>query len=339
MITLKNNLAAVTVDLYGGAIVDFHLHENSVNPLCFKFSPDQMPANNKPGACWQGHFVCLGRWGQPSAGEIKAGHPQHGQSAIIEWEQVSETDRSAAMQVYAPLDALNTLRTLTMSQNTAAFEVVEKVRNIGQSSRLYNIVQHPTLAAPFLDAQTLVDSNATFGINYNFETNPLQYAAEWPEGLCENGEVMNVTTPDIAHNSVFSYIVNADDTHGWITAYSPASNLLLGYIWKREDYPWISVWQHFEADVIKYRGIEFGTTGIHKPFDEILQHDNSRLFGEATIHHIDAGEQVSRAYGCFLLQTDEGFAGVDNISLKNGNLIIQPKQGEVIELETGFNHL
>ena len=46
-----------------------------------------MPANNKAGAPYQGHFACIGRWGEPSAGEIKAGLPNHGEAANILWQQ------------------------------------------------------------------------------------------------------------------------------------------------------------------------------------------------------------------------------------------------------------
>jgi len=339
MITLKNKQASVSVDLAGGAITGFQLHGSPVNPLCFKLPPEKMPENNKPGVPYKGHFVCVGRWGIPSDGEIKAGQPNHGQSAMLQWEQVDQTDRILKMQVNAPLDGLHTFRTLTISKNAAAFEVTEKVKNINSLGRLFNIVQHPTLATPFLDAHTRVDCNATSGINYLFDKDPLQYAAEWPKGMCENGDIMDVQTPDMAHNSVFSYIVDKNDKHGWITAYSPKSNLLIGYVWKREDYPWIDIWQHFVGGKIKYRGIEFGTTGIHKPFGEILENSNTLLFGEKTLLHIDAGEELSYSYGAFLLQPAHGFTGMDSITVQKGNLVIKPKQCELIELETGFNNL
>ncbi|RYE16929.1 MAG: hypothetical protein EOP51_24870 [Sphingobacteriales bacterium] len=283
--------------------------------------------------------MCIGRWGLPSEGEIKAGQPNHGQSAILEWEQVEQTENLLKMQVTAPLDGLSTLRTLTISKDAAAFEVTEKLKSTNVLGRLYNMVQHPTLAAPFLDAETRVDCNATLGINYNFDTDPLQYAAEWPNGLCENGDVMNVSVPDVAHSSVFSYIVNKDDAHGWITAYSPKNNLLIGYVWKREEYPWIDIWQHFVDGEIKYRGIEFGTSGIHKPFNEILENNNSLLFGEKTLLHIDAGDEVSYRYGAFLLQPEAGFTGIESIKVQNGDILIKPKGNDLVKLETGFKNL
>jgi hypothetical protein len=336
MIILKNNRATVGVDLYGGAIIDFRMRGSDINPLTFKLTPEQMPDNNKPGACYQGHFACIGRWGAPTPGELKAGHPNHGQAAMLQWQEVGKTDSSVTMQVDCPLDGLSTFRELELSEHTAAFRVSEKVKNTAQLGRLYNIVQHPTLSAPFLNSMTRVDSNATFGINYDFATNPLQYASEWPQGMCKDGQLMQLHTPDIAHSSVFSFIVDKDAVHGWVTAWSPTHNLLLGYVWNRTDYPWISVWQHFEQGKIKYRGLEFGTTGIHKPVNEILEHDNTRLFGEKTLGFIDAGEEVERSYTAFMLQPEAGFESVESIVFKEDRITVEPLNGEPIIIETGF---
>src|SRR5688572_12524081 len=102
-LTIYNNEASLTVDLFGGAIIDFHLHQEKINPLTFVFSPEQMPENNKGGAPYQGHFLCMGRWGEPSAGEIRAGVPNHGQVSNILWKLEHKGDHGYKMQVVSPL--------------------------------------------------------------------------------------------------------------------------------------------------------------------------------------------------------------------------------------------
>src|SRR5687768_16229753 len=82
-----NQSVSITIDLFGGAITDLHLRGYRLNPLAFRFSKEQMPENNRSGAVYQGHFLCLGRWGSPSGGEIKKGMPNHGQFANIMWEE------------------------------------------------------------------------------------------------------------------------------------------------------------------------------------------------------------------------------------------------------------
>ncbi len=81
VIQLQNNIASITIDPFGGAITSFCFKEQPVNPLSFAFTHEQMPANIKDGAPYQGHFACIGRWGLPSAGEINAGLPNHGEPA------------------------------------------------------------------------------------------------------------------------------------------------------------------------------------------------------------------------------------------------------------------
>jgi hypothetical protein len=59
------------------------------------------------------------------------------------------------------------------------------------------------------------------------------------------------------------------------------------------------LWQHYENDKIQYRGIEFGTAGIHQPFKEILD-TATTLLGEKTYAYLDAGEIVSKSYLSFI---------------------------------------
>ena len=66
---IENESASLSINLDGGAIIDFQLKTTGINPLSFLYPNDLMPSNNKNGAAYQGHFLCLGRWGEPSSGE------------------------------------------------------------------------------------------------------------------------------------------------------------------------------------------------------------------------------------------------------------------------------
>jgi hypothetical protein len=293
IIHISNSEASVSVDLFGGAIVDFHL-AGGINPLSFKFPAGKMPKNNKPGAPYQGHFVCAGRWGPPSDGEIKAGLPHHGQAANLPWTGQSVAGK-ISMQVDLPLEGLALNRVINLDKHNAIFKVSEEIKNINSLGRLYNLVQHPALAKPFLTANTVVNCNADKGFNYLFSTKPLEHLASWPFGVTESLERINLSVADKPYSSVFSFTIKKDAKFGWITAYSPEHNLLIGYLWKREDYAWINLWQDFNGDTIRYRGLEFGTTGMHKPYKQIIAEGNHRVFDEDTYKYIDAGETQAGA--------------------------------------------
>lgn len=324
-IYLENNSCSLTVDLFGGAITDFHLKNAAqINPLSFGFSKEQMPENNKNGAPYQGHFLCLGRWGFPSEGEIKSGLPNHGEAANIAWTINSKTNLKLTMQTTAKLEGLHVEREIKLNENNPVYSVKEVVQNINPLGRLYNMVQHPTLAAPFLNNKTIIDCNADKGFNQLLYKNVTKNILQWPIIKDEQGNSFDLRKPVINYNSVFSFVIKQDNEFGWITAYSPKYNLLFGYVWKCSDYPWIHLWQHFENDKIKYYGIEFGTAGIHQPFKEILN-TSTELFGKKTFAYIDAGESVCKKYFSFIHSTEPNFTGVENITIENNTIDIQPK--------------
>lgn len=325
IINIKNNTASVSVDLHGGAITDFHLHEDGINPLTFK----------REGANFQGHFICLGRWGAPSAGEQRAGIVTHGEAVIKLWDlQTSTPKNEILMEVDAPLEGLHVDRAITLDDVNAVFSVREEIKNVNPLGRLYNVVQHPSLGKPFLTPETVVNCNADMGYNYMLNKRPLEHAAQWPFGIMEDGDTINLSKLDKIYSSVFSFTVKKGAKFGWITAYSPENSLLTGYLWKRDDYAWISLWQDFDGDKIRYRGLEFGTTGMHKPYNEIIQENNHKVFDEDSYKYIDAGETQSRNYLAFMCKTQADFTEVAGIDFDNSQITIQGVSGKQIKIQT-----
>lgn len=325
-IKLQNKTAVMEVDLHGGAITDFYLKENPVNPLPFRFSKEQMPVNNKAGAVYQGHFVCAGRWGEPSAGEINAGIPNHGEPANIEWQLKESSDNRLRMEATAHSEGLHIERQMILDEDVALCQVEETVTNINSLGRLYQLVQHPTIAAPFLNENTTINSNATSGFDYNYGDEPSKHVVKWPLVNDPNNEAFDLRKPNKDYSSVFSFVVDPNDGYGWITAYSPLHSLVLGYVWDRRDYPWINLWQHFENGSIKYRGLEFGTTGLHQPFKKIIERNNIELLGERTVAYIDAGEKATKQYMIFLHPVNKSFRGIESVLIKDGTIHVAERE-------------
>ena len=307
--TITNDKASLTVDLYGGAIIDFHLNtDEKINPLSFAFTKEQMPGNNKKGAVFQGHFLCLSRWGLPSEGEIKAGACDHGEFSNIEWKLLKKNKEWIEMFANNELEGLQIKREIKLDEDNTSFTVKETVSNTRLLGRLYNMVQHPTLAEPFLDKNLIVDCNGTEG----FDQSNYKKIFNWPYAELHDGSVFDLRTPGQSYNSVYSFIADPSEKYAWITAYSKKYHLVFGYIWKRIDYPWIHLWQHFENNKIKYRGIEFGTAAIHQPFKKILEY-GTEMLGVKTMEYIDAGEELSRGYTCFLMNVEEKITGISKV--------------------------
>jgi hypothetical protein len=334
---IHNDTASLHVNMFGGAIIDFRLRDSKINPLSFKFSTEQMPMNNKQGAPYQGHFLCLGRWGEPSAGEKKAGIPDHGHFANMMWACRSSGQGILKMRADSKLEGLRVDRTIQMDDHFPLYSVDEMVTNINPLGRLYNMVQHPTLAAPFLNKNTKIQCNASKGFHYKNYRDFEKYASTWPYGMDENEAISDLRLCDSGVSSVFSFVVDDNSRHGWITAHSPDSRLLIGYIWDKQDYPWINLWKEWDQVGIKYCGLEFGTTGVHQPFPEILGQGKLTIFNHNTVRYIDADEINSRRYISFMIETTDDFGDIECINIREGSLWIKQRKNDLsIEMRSGL---
>lgn len=106
------------------------------------------------------------------------------------------------------------------------------------------------------------------------------------------------TSPE--HNYVSTHIFAPEGTYGWIIAYNPREGLLLGYVWRLNEYPWLNVWNHQENGQPVAKGLEFGTTGVGRPYRELLETD-TRFHGHNSWEYLDAGEEIEKSFLGFLL--------------------------------------
>lgn len=318
-VRLEGKAATVAVDLGGGSIVDFHLAEGGLNPLAW-IAPDDRDKPIRPMA----HFLCLDRWGPPTDAELKNGMPFHGEASRVQWK-VSARPHANAGRVEASLEAalpiagLEVRRTIGMAESAAVFVVSETVTNRNKLGRVYNLVQHATIGPPFLDENTLVDSNAGQGIMQSSPLpDPEKIPIRWPQAL-KDGRPVDLrrltTDPD---PNVTSFTIDGET--GWVTAANPSKQLLIGYIFKTAEYPWLNLWRHVRDGKPLARGLEFGTTGFHQPFPVLMR--KPRIFGRPTFWYLDSGESATRTYAAFLLRTPADFGGVESVSHVGGKIVV-----------------
>ena len=94
----------------------------------------------------------------------------------------------------------------------------------------------------------------------------------------------------------------------------------MGYVWPREHYPWINIWQEWKKRKPVYLGVEFGTTGLHKPFCQVVEENNTHVFDERTYAFIDVGEQHHYTYDLFLHRVAKPLERIEYVSTENGKL-------------------
>ena len=215
-VRLESQTAALTIDLGGGSIVDFHL-AGGMSPLRW-LAPEDEDKPLRP----MGHFLCLDRWGPPSDAELRNGMPFHGEAARVEWKQSGAPEHLAGrivatMEATLPLAGLDVRRTVGLSESGAVFSVSETVTNRNKLGRVYNMVQHATIGPPFLDETTVVDANAQKGFMQSSPLpNPEQPEIRWPEAIKEGKPVDLRRLAADPDPNVTSFVIEGD--LGWVAA-------------------------------------------------------------------------------------------------------------------------
>jgi hypothetical protein len=212
--------------------------------------------------------------------------------------------------------------------------VRERVTNTNRLGRIYNMVQHPTIAPPFLDEKTLVDSNAARGFMQSSPLpDPEQPSVTWPYAVRGNTQVDLRRLTSESAPDVVSYTIT--DEYGWVTAASVSQGLLLGYIWKSAEYPWFNAWRNVANGGPAARGLEFGTTGLHQPFPILV--GKGRIFDRPIYAYLDANEAHTRSWAGFLLRIPTDYRGVAHIEYADGLLRVYERgdSNRTLTIESG----
>lgn len=317
---LKNDLVTLNVSLWGGALTSFSLNTQNLNPLDWQLTTKDMPENNQNGAPFQGHFLCFGRWGGPTSGEIAAGIPHNGEPAN-QWWSIEDSSNPGVLKMsfMAPLENWQIERTIKLADNQSCFAVEETFFNPGKSGRFTTVVQHATLGGEFLDENTIVNSNAGEGFNQALIAGSLaEYKYNWPVGFSDTlRNKFDLSRSGYPDGFVTTHIIN--DTIGWVTAATPDKNLLMGYVWKTADYPWLHIWHGIKDGKLWAKGLEFGTTGLGDTFspEERLTHS---FKGRVNYFFVDANSGITRRYICFLLPIGNDFIETKQVNFDGQEL-------------------
>ena len=121
----------------------------------------------------------------------------HGEAAYASWRLVdrgesAESRQEAEMICELPIAQMTVRRVMWLEDNQAVLVVREHITNTGTLGRIYNIVQHPSIAPPFLDSATIVDSNAQYGfVQGSVMPESVAAADLWPNVMIE-GELVDL---------------------------------------------------------------------------------------------------------------------------------------------------
>jgi hypothetical protein len=117
----------------------------------------------------------------------------------------------------------------------------------------------------------------------------------------------------------------------FVTALHPDRQLLLGYVFRREEYPWTQLWENYPANGRLARGLEFATQPFDLPRREVIEQNS--LFGTPTYRWLPAKATISSSFLMFYARTPAGLRQVDDVVLENGRIVITDRaSGQVLTL-------
>ncbi len=305
----------------------------------------QGPAGTAPAraAGAIGHFLCLDGFGAPSDEEKAAGWPFHGEASKQQFETIQEPVKNGAatlkLTARLPLAQEAITRTMTLLNGENIVYVNTEVENLLAVDRPLSWAEHATIGPPFLlPGQTIIDiaaTNCRVRAEKAGSTGKLAYGKDfaWPLAPLTKGGTVDLTkvpTGETSHDLAACRIDPARIT-GFITALRPDKHLIFGYMFRREEYPWVMSWMNYTGDTRAARGFEFST----QPFD--ISHretvDAHEMFGTPTYKWLPAKAKLHSSFLFFYAATPDGFGSVADVKLENGRIQIRDRSGHTIMLK------
>jgi hypothetical protein len=323
-VRIENDDIAVTVSVEGGHIAELVEKRTGVNPLWVPPWPSIEPStydrtrhpeygDNSESqllAGILGHNLALDIFGGPSEEEARAGIPVHGEVNIVE-HTIESDATSLRARVHLPLTLLDFEREIRLEPGGVA-RIRETVTNLTALDRPIAWTQHVTLGAPFIEPGVTrlampVRRSKTYPTDLSEHQHHAVFAEfEWPDAPAKDGSTIDLSVMPLFERSsgVTGHLIE-DGRDGYFIAWHPRLEVACGYMWKRADFPWISLWEENRSRTSPpwngktiTRGIEFGAS----PFAEARRSmiDRGSLFGTPVYRWLPARATLTVEYIAFV---------------------------------------
>jgi hypothetical protein len=358
---IENLQLRVTVTQVGGHIAEVVLKgKNQLNPLWVQSRPTIDPTEyirdkheklygGGPAAKLLsglvGHNLCFPYWGDPSDNEYQAGMTFHGETGIARWQQIEEGPAGSRQQLSIAADLPESRTRFTRTIYLTAGELVvyfeNRAENLSALDRPVGWCEHVTVGPPFLKkGVTLFDASLTRGRNLGDSSEKI---FDWPRGQAETAIDLR-TVRDVERSGyVNNFLVDPKGEFGYFTAVNPEQQLLLGYLFRRTEFPWLNVWEANQPGTndepaMLTRGLEFSNTPTHGSLKAMVAVPT--LWGVPAYEWLNARASLVKRFCAFSTELPEGFKGVQEIRVKEKALeIVERDNGKIVKVAFDLSRL
>jgi hypothetical protein len=335
-VILSNSKLQATIMTKGSTLASLTLADDpeKLSPL---WNPMRMarelgkPVKFDGGA---GLFVCVDGFGPTSAEERAAGLPGHGEAHTETYAVHSERHGSGTgVTLTAKLPIVQEMftRTFRVIDGENVIYVESQLENLLGFDRPVNWAEHATIGSPFLEpGVTVVDVSGS-----RSQTRPYTSTRSgdveqrltsgqdftWPLAPGLNGKTIDLrqTPADPHFLDHAATLLDRRRELEWVTAINPKKHLIIGYVFRRADYPWLQHWGYYPPTRKMARGMEFGTQPYDVPRREAIS--TGSMFETPTYRWLPAKSKVSTRFLIFYAHTPDGFNKVDDVSMQNGEIV------------------
>lgn len=345
---LNNGAISITVMQGGGHIASLTLDDKpGQNPLWAPVWKSMEPWDYNPKkhkstyelkllGSILGHNVCLGWFGDPSKEEMAQGLECHGEAPTAKWKLLKKKVTASVVSMTCgcdlPISQMRLTRTITAHANSDVIQVTEKIDNLSKRDLPYTFCEHVTVGPPFLEkGVTVFDMPATKGHSFPGPFSTAQRLKSnksftWPVGPGAKGQKVDLRVIDKKQKKSSDFttqLMDPKQSDAWFSAVNPKAGLMLAYVWKREDFPWVGNWEENYGRTgtpwngkSLTRGMEFANT----PFPVSLRAavDRNKFQGEPTYRWLPAKSSASYSFDIIHCLVTPNTKGVESIQRDNG---------------------
>src|SRR5689334_8920070 len=297
VINLTNDKISLSLRAVGGAIVRLvSLNDsNQLNPF--------------EGL---GHFVCVDGFGPVSKEEQAAGLPGHGEAHRVPWDVVSSRKENGIQTLEfaaaLPLVHENFRRTLRVVDGENVIYFDSELESLLAFDRPINWGEHATISGAFLEqGKTVTDMSATRAMTRSYESEAVDppdhhnladfKEFKWPmvptaAGALVDMRVSPTVTPVMDQTTS---LMSPSRRLAFVTAMHPDRRMVLGYVFRRMEYPWIQIWDSYPgAGRRSYRGMEFAVQPFDLPRRDVIQ--TNSMFDTPTYRWLPANSKITSSF-------------------------------------------
>ena len=357
---IENSQLRVTITQVGGHIAEVVLKgKNEMNPLWVQARPTIEPTEYNRGRHEKlygagpasrllsgliGHNVCFPYWGDPSDSEYQAGMTFHGETGITRWRRVGEQQGAGQqLSIAADLPESRTRfsRTISVIPGEPVVYFENRAENLSALDRPVGWCEHVTVGAPFLKkGVTLFDASLTQGRSVGDRSEKI---FNWPTGQAEISIDLR-TVRDIERSGyVNNFLVDPKSELGYFTAVNPEQRLLLGYLFRRIEFPWLNIWEANQPatndqPAMLTRGLEFSNTPTHGSLKAMVA--APKLWEVPAYEWLNARGALVKRFCAFSAEVPAEFKGVKEIKVKDKALeIVERDNGRVVKIALDISRL